>query len=155
MQCTMYVLHTCSLFINPLPMCSIKLDKQCTIFPDMSTESFAIIEEEKNNTTIGRIGNEILIWDKKANTQNRKNATDEKRNISINLRDAHELTQVRSGKDSKSARKNCGKVSHHCMLHVVQYTIHEFRVIPHHATHKIDIVSQIWIYTSIFVLLYK
>ena len=141
-MCHVLCIFLHSLILNPLPVCSIKLDKQCTIFPDMSTESFAIIEEEKNNTTIGRIENEILIWGKKANTKSRKNATDEKKNTGIDLREAHEFSQVRSGKDSKPARKNCGNVSH-CIVYVVQHMrLESFHITP---LRKIDIVSQIWI----------
>ena len=112
------------------------MDKQCIIFPDKSTESFAIIDEEKNNTTSGR------IVEKKANIIYSENATDEKKNISIDLREAHEFAQVRSGKDSKPARKNCGNVSY-CMVYVVQYMSLESIHIT--TLRKIDIMSQIWI----------
>ena len=105
--------------------------KQCTFFPDMSTESFAIIEEEKNNTIVRGFGNEILICEKQTNTTNRANTTDGKRNISIDMREACEISQVRSGNGSKPARKKCGKVSHHCMLYVVQYmSLESFHITP-------------------------
>ncbi|KAL5517605.1 hypothetical protein EMCRGX_G003187 [Ephydatia muelleri] len=74
----------------------------------MSIESFAIIEEEINNTTVGEIGNESLICKEQAN---RENTTDRKRKISIDLREAHEFSYDRSGNGSKPARKNCGKDS--------------------------------------------
>ena len=94
----------------------------------MSTESFAIIEEENNNTTVKGIGNDNLICKKQAN---RENTTDGKRNISIDLREAREFSQVRSGNGSKPARKNCGKVSHHRMLFVVQHmSLESFHITP-------------------------
>ena len=94
----------------------------------MSIESFAIIEEEINNTTVGEIGNESLICKEQAN---RENTTDRKRKISIDLREAHEFSYDRSGNGSKPARKNCGKVSHHRMFHVVQYvSLESFRITP-------------------------